>query len=369
MLRRLLLLNGLAVVAAVVQHGTGWGYTSLFWWTDRYSDVVPPDFSRMGGAEYYALRAGEQVSVFAPPAFLFVSGVFVAFASGRDGRGFGWDKALGRIRMLVIPYVVWSCAIFAMRAAEGSVESPAAYVAKLLFGRAAEPYYYIPLVVQLYLFAPVLVPMLKKHWKLLLLLAVVIQVSTQVLRYPVLLGWDVPSAVWLTEHTPGWFVPLTAFWFPFGIAAGFHWSALAQWLARWRGVLPWATAAFGLLGVLEWELLLRGSGGSWLSPAPTVVDSLYSCSFILTFLAYSQLAIPGQEQLGLLGERSFGVYLMHAPVLEIIARTTYHAAPAVLGHQWLFQSLLVAGGLAIPLLLMAVVNRSSARPLYNFVFG
>jgi peptidoglycan/LPS O-acetylase OafA/YrhL len=311
----------------------------------------------------------EQLSVFAPPAFLFVSGVFAAFAAGRSGVGFGWDKAVSRIRMLAIPYVVWSVAIFVMRAAEGSIDRPTGYLAKLIFGGAAEPYYYVPLVVQFYLLAPVLVPMLKKHWMPLLLIAGGIQVAVQVARYPVMLGWDVPAAAWVAEPIHRWTVPLMAVWFPAGIAAGFHWPALTGWLARWRPILPWATVTFALLGVIEWELLRHASGSQWLPPRPTLVDSLYSGSAILTFLAFSQMDIPARDQLDWLGERSYGVYLMHAPALEILARGSYHAVPALIGHAWLFQLLLVTFGLAAPLLFMALVNRSPARPAYNYLFG
>jgi fucose 4-O-acetylase-like acetyltransferase len=368
-IRRLLLLNGLAVIAVVVQHASGWGFTTLFWWTDRYSGVAPPDFSDLGSATYYALRFAEQVTVFAPAAFLFTSGVFVAFAAGRDGRAFGLDKATGRVRMLVIPYVAWSCALFLLRAADGIVEPPRGYLAGLLIGGAAEPYYYVPLVVQLYLLAPLFTPPLRKHWKPLLLFAAVLQLATQTARYPVLLGWNMPSATWIVGHTPGWFLPLTAFWFVFGVAAGFHWSGLMQWLARWRPVLPWTTLALALLGVLEWELLLHASGKSWLTPGPTVIDALYSVSLILMFLSLVSVQVPVRGQLDWIGERSFGIYLLHAPVLELLARTSYHSAPALLGHQWLFQAILVAGGLALPLLLMALVNRTPIRPVYNYVFG
>ena len=369
MIRRLLLLNGLAVVAAVVQHASGWGFTSLFWWTDRYAGVAPPDFTQVGSATYYALRIAEQLTVFAPPAFLFVSGVFVAFAAGRDGTAFGWDKAAGRVRMLVIPYVAWSLALFALRAADGVVDEPRGYVTRLLLGGAAEPYYYVPLVVQVYLLAPLLTPLLKKHWKPVLIFAAAVQLGAQAARYPVILGWEMPAATWVVEHTPGWFMPLTAFWFVFGVAAGFHWSALTQWLSRWRPVLPWAALGLALLGVREWELLLRGSGNEWVAPWPTVVDSLYSSALILTFLSFAGARLPAWDQLDRLGEQSFGIYLLHAPVLELLARTSYHAAPSLLGHQWLFQAILVAGGLGLPLLLMAIVNRSSIRPVYNYVFG
>ena len=61
MIRRLLLLNGLAAISAVIYHATGWGFTAMFWWTDQYLPISVPDFSQLGSVSYYALRLVEQI--------------------------------------------------------------------------------------------------------------------------------------------------------------------------------------------------------------------------------------------------------------------------------------------------------------------
>jgi peptidoglycan/LPS O-acetylase OafA/YrhL len=123
------------------------------------------------------------------------------------------------------------------------------------------------------------------------------------------------------------------------------------------------------MAVAEWELLLNLSGQEWLAPTTTVLDSLYSVAFILTFL--STFESGPAESLGLdaLGARSFGVYLIHAPVLEVFARASYHLMPPLLGHQLVFMFLLVLIGVGVPLSLMAIVNRTPMRPCYNYLFG
>jgi surface polysaccharide O-acyltransferase-like enzyme len=370
MIRHLLLLNGLAVLAVVGQHASGWGFTAMFWWTGRYQPVTAiPDFGELGSATYYALRALEQLTIFAPPAFLFVSGFFVAFAAGPQGLNLTWNKVSSRIRTLLIPYLIWSLLILAWRAVEGQTDTPAGYLDKLIFGRAVEPYYYIPLIIQIYLVSPFLVRWLKASWKPVLIAAGVIQTATLLARYPVYLGWDLPAATWVVRHTPGWFFPQTAFWFVFGVFAGFHLPLFKQWLARWERTLPWLTVALGVLAFLEWELLLRLSGRAWLSPGPTVLDSLFSCAVILTCLAFAHLNMPLRRHLDVLGERSFGVYLVHAPVIEVAARGVYHAAPDMLAFQFPFQMLLLVVGLGVPMVLMAMVSRSPARAYYNYLFG
>jgi fucose 4-O-acetylase-like acetyltransferase len=350
-----------------VNHATGWGFTSLLFWTDRYAPVAVPDFSGIGSWTYYALRALEQLIMFSLPSFLLVSGFFVAAAAGR-ARVLRWSQVRGRLRTLLIPYLLWSIVIFAGRFVEGKNSSDG-YLEQLIFGRAAEPYYYITLLTQLFLLAPLLVAgMVTSRWKTVLLATAALQFVVQAARYPVLLGWQMPLADWIVHQTPGWSFPHMVFWFAFGVAAGFHLNELMAWTSQWRRALPWVTVALGVLAFVEWELIFRASGSDWLRPVPTVVDSLYAMAFILTFLAYAR-QLPECQPLDALGARSFGVYLIHAPVLELASRASYHLAPLLLAHQLAFLALLVLAGVGVPLLLMTMVRRSPVRPLYSYLFG
>jgi probable poly-beta-1,6-N-acetyl-D-glucosamine export protein len=368
-IRRLLLLNGLAILGAVVNHSTGWGFTALFWWTDRYQPVSVPDFSQVGSASYYALRAMEQSIMFAIPAFLFVSGFFVAFATERQRNTVGWEVIRSRVWSLLVPYLVWSAVIFSWRGLEGTIDAPLGYLTQILLGRAAEPYYYVPLLIQFLLISPLLVPLVRKHWKPVLLIAGVAQFVVHAARYPVILGWDLPLTDHIVRYSPGFAVPQTIFWFVFGIFAGSHLPLLKSRLAHWKKVLPVLTIVLGLLALVEWELLFRHSGAQWLPPAVTALDSFYAGAFILTFLAWEKARLPFAAPLERLGAMSFGVYLVHAPVLELVSRTAYHAVPWMLGHQILHQPALLASGVAVPLLMMALMNRSPVRAQYRFVFG
>jgi peptidoglycan/LPS O-acetylase OafA/YrhL len=259
--------------------------------------------------------------------------------------------------------------IFVGRGLEGTTDTSAGYLGQLLFGQAAEPFYYVPLIAQLYLLSPFLVRLLERHSKAVLLAAALVQLTVQFARYPVALGWDVPAATWAARHLPGWFFPHMVFWFVFGTFTGFHLSSLRQWLSRWKSMLPWVTAALGLAGLLEWEVLLRLSGKEWLPPTLTVVDSLYACGCVLTYVAFSQTANWISRPLDLVGQRSYGVYLIHAPVLELFSRASYHMAPLLLSHQFVFQPLLIVAGVGVPLLLMMTVDRSRVRPCYSYLFG
>jgi len=369
MVRRLLILNGLAILGAVVNHSSGWGFTALFWWTDRYRGGAVPDFSELGGGSYYALRAMEQLIIFSIPAFLFVSGFFVAFATGRRRHNVGWNVIGNRIKYLVIPYLLWSVTIFLWKGIEGTVDTPGGYFKQLLLGRAAGPYYYVPLIIQFFLMSLVVVPWMRSHWKPVLLSAGLIQCGALASRYPTILGWDFAPAAWIGGATPGFLFPQTVFWFFFGVYVGFHLEEFKTWLGRWKRVFLPLTAILAVLALFEWEVLFRLSGREWLPPGVTLLDSLYAGCFILTFVAYENARVPARRRLGDLGVASFGIYLMHAPVLELVSRTAYHFMPRLLAHQILFQPALIIAGLGIPMLLMYMVNRSPARPYYKFIFG
>ena len=79
--------------------------------------------------------------------------------------------------------------------------------------------------------------------------------------------------------------------------------------------------------------------------------------------------MPLNKQVSDLGSKSFGIYLVHVPVMEYTARAIYVLLPWVLAYQILFLPTIAVLGLGIPLLMMAVVNRSPMRRYYTYIFG
>jgi peptidoglycan/LPS O-acetylase OafA/YrhL len=368
MARRLLLLNGLAVLGVVVNHATGWGFTALIWWTNRYLPVAVPDYAQIGTATYYALRVLEQLVAFTVPSFLFASGFFIAFVVGRDVGEGDWSIVRSRIAILVVPYVIWSIVILAGRAAEGRALTPGSVLSAIAFGRAAAPFYYIPLLVQLYLLAPFLIRAVRRHWAAVLAAAAAVQLSTHALQYAALLG---DGTGWLRpQHVaPAWLFATKVFWFVLGIVVCLRLATTRAWLVRtrwaWLAVLVLTFAA----GLWEWEALLGASGRPWIAYFDTAVDGGYAAAFIACFVAFEGVVRLLPERVGALGAASYAVYLIHAPAQELAARAVATLAPALLQYQWLFQPLLWCVGLAVPLLLMTAVQAGPARRLYRPLFG
>lgn len=371
MVRRLLYLNGLAAIGVVLNHAVGWGFVAKFWWVHRYLPVSSPSFLSLGDFTYYGMRAVEQIIIVSIPIFLFVSGFFISVASGRNQSTVGWEVVLSRIKNLLIPYVIWSVVVFLLQFMESRTLLPVTdYLSRLFFGRTYEIFYFIPVLIQLYLLSPLLVPLAKNQPKLLLIGAGLLQLVVLLLKYGVILELNSPLTETFGFLMQSWFFPGFIFWFSLGIVIGFRLQDLKAFLLKLnRRVLLALLVGLFSLGIWEWEFLLQLSGQDWIGPRDTLIDALYSGVFILTYIAFDQIKYPLQNQIANLGTSSFGIYLVHAPVLEYSARAIYHLLPIMLAYQLVFVSILIVLGLGIPLLLINAVKKSPARFLYGYLFG
>lgn len=370
MVRRLLYLNGLATLNVVIYHATAWVYISMFWWAHRYAEVISPDFTRLGGFPYFVVRTIEQTIIFTIPSFIFISGFFIAAATGKTQETISWQVILKRVKNLVIPYVFWSILLFVSDFVINNEKYNATeYLRRIFTGGAADPFYFIPLLVQLYLLSPWIVRAARSKPWLLLALTGLAQVAVLALQYTDILNASYPLLDAFDFLTQSWFFPGHIFWFVFGIVAGFNISKVRDFAIRFRWLWLATAAALLLLGIYEWEFLRINSGQDWIGPKETVLDNFYALAFLLTFIAFEKIKYPFNNQISNLGAKSFGIYLSHAPILEYTARAFYHFAPAVFLYPLLFLLILIFVGLAIPLTAMAVTLKSPLKRIYVYVFG
>lgn len=369
MIKRFLLLNGLATIGVVLNHAAGWGYTALFWWTDRYMPgTAVPDFSQLDSPAYFGLRIVEQLIIFAIPTFLVVSGFFMAFAAKRQA-AVSWSIVRSRIWYLFIPYLLWSAIIFLLDALQGDTFTIEQYLHRLLTGSVTDGYYYVPMIIQMFLFAPLLVWLARWKWRVLLGSTAVLLILVQMLLYLNDIGVIVPR--WLMFWTQSWLFPGSLFWFAFGIVVGFNLHPFKTWLSRYKRV--WSVTAVVLfpLCLIEWEIIQRLSGQLFLPNRITLLDSVYAAGIIFTLLAFEHVAPPYAPQLSDLGPKSYGVYLTNTLTLEMAARSIAVFLPAILPFQIVFQPILWVAGLGIPLLMMTAVSypKSPIRAYYQYIFG
>jgi fucose 4-O-acetylase-like acetyltransferase len=358
----------LAILGVVLNHASSYGFIAMFWWTDRYLPVAVPDFHQMGSFAYYSLRVVEQIFSFSVPSFIFISGFFIALAGGRSS-GEAWQAARTRVWGLAVPYLIWSIVTIISRRLLGEAFTPTELLEMVLLGRAAQHYYFIPLLASLYLMSPLLIRAAKASSRWLLSVAAIVQLITVGLHYPLILGTNSALVTSLISLTPGWFFAGNIFWFCLGIVACLHLSSFTKWLgrAKWAFVFAWAVLL--VCGVLEWEILLSRSGEPWIPFAGTALDTFHAAAFILAFLAFGDVRGPFPRRIMDLGTKSYGIYLTHGLALTFGAKVIYRVAPWVLAHQEVFMPILIVAGLGLPMALVVAVRRSAARKYYAQLMG
>jgi peptidoglycan/LPS O-acetylase OafA/YrhL len=375
MIKRLLVLNGLAAVFAVINHAVVWELTAIFWWTDRY---LP---AGSAGEQYDSLRfftvgLVDQLVFFAVFAFLFISGFFVAIATGRIQKTIPWRLVLQRIKFLVIPYLLWSVVLIllsvilqVLNIAGGKTYTPWEIIRILLTGGASPPYYYVILIVQLYLLSPFLVPLARERWKLLLAVTGLLQAITLVAYYgaifEVYLGALEPVSLVLRY----WHLIGYTFWFALGMVIGFHLQDFRSELHRKRWYLLAGMLVCFVIGFLEWSAIRQLSGREWSSPQVTFFNRLFVLFLLLSFVAFENYSIPFSSLFSRLGPKSYGIYLVHAIPMEMTARLVYHIAPKILAYQIIFMPLLITASIGLTVALMALVDRTFLRRYHKYIFG
>jgi hypothetical protein len=358
MVRRLLLLNGLATLGVAIHHAAAYGFLAMFNWTNAYRDVTVPNYDLMGSMPYYVLIITRQLDSFAIPAFLFVSGFFVAFAAGRSGK-MKWNAVKSRVVKFLGPFVLWTAVFFLMQ--------------RLIprdLNTLLRTYYYIPLVIQYYLLAPYLGPWAKKHWKSVLVITAVIQIAVMSLGYFNVFRFTFPGMQLLIQLTPTWFFPSRIFYFTLGLVAGFHRKLFAEWFERRRYILLGALILFAIGSFVEYEIVDNAIGERWLGPNFIgIFRTLYATTFALVFLAFDKVKLPFEKELNKLGTMSLGVYLVNTPAIYIASSLMYHLIPWILGIQSLYIPILIIAGITLPVVLMNLLSKSPVKSYYQYVFG
>ena len=161
MLKRLLYLNGLAALSVVLTHANTWAYIAMISWADRYRSVAVPSYDEVGSLAYYIMSILRGLTGFTIPTFLFVSGFFIAIATGRTQPTIPWKVVLTRIKYLLVPYLIWCLVIIFLNLMQGRTNTIIEYLQLIATGGIAGPYYYVPLLIQFYLLSP----FLRRPWR------------------------------------------------------------------------------------------------------------------------------------------------------------------------------------------------------------
>ena len=365
MTKRLLYLNGLAILMIPLQHATGYGLQAMFLWTDQYLPVEVPNYSLLGSFSYHLIIFIRQLSTFSVPAFLIISGFFISFlARGKDAN-VTWKQVIPRAKVLLYPFVIWTVLRFVLlRRLPESIED------------ILQPYHFIPLLIQFYLLSPFLVRVAKTNWKLLLGISLFLHLGIQFYRYAEDMRWMLPGQDLVLWLTPRWiFYGQQPFWFPFGIVFGLHATEFYQKLKTYKWPLLIGTLFFLGLMITEYYVAFSMSGEAWMGATfaganfSGMVRIFYIFFTILFILSLDDAILPFPKVVTDLGSRSLGIYMANIPCIYVTAVLMYRLTPQLLGIQPIYLSVLFAAGVGIPLFLMYLVRRTPLRSYYRYIFG
>lgn len=374
MTKRIFLLMGLSILAVVISHAAGWGQIAMINWADRYRPVVAPNFDQVGTLPYDFLVFIRQLLAFAVPAFLFCSGFFVAYASRGSQAVYSWKMARTRIIDLLQPYLFWSFVWLVLDALQHKIFTPLEYVALLVLGKAdGGSYFFVPLLCQFYVLSTVIVPLAKTKPKQLLIIASAIQAVTFGLQYLKIFSTAIansPFVEWigLINYQALFFSWIV--YFTLGVIFGFHGERIKQKLLPWKWLLVGIMVVAVAISMFEAEYIYWTTGHDNRYVPFTISSILYSIAIILVYIVFDKIRIPASNLVQQIGGKSYGLYLVHLPMIEYAARIIRQIAPWLLAYQvTLFSPLMLVVGLAGPLLLMALTRKTPARKYYHFVFG
>jgi len=370
MFRKITLLSGLAILGVVINHASGWGYTALFAWTDRYLPVTVPNYDLFGSSGYYLSLIFLRISSFAVPAFLFTSGAFLAYAlRGSKNGKLSWQMLKNRIGNLLIPYIIWSFIALIYIFMLGDRSSLTNVIQMFFTSGIVGPYYYVPLLVYLILLSPFLVPLAKNHPAILLIVTGAIQFGLSILHTRAAFGMQPSNMNWLLNLTPDWSVPRWIFFYCFGLVAGIFQDSWSNILPRFKWPLLFLTILSAGILIFESDTSFKILGWDGYNIVSRYSFNFYGLFFIAFFLSIN--SVPGfiTKLLNKLAFKSMGIYLIHFLAMGLAAKFIYRYFPWLLTKQLLFQICLLTIGLGIPLAIMQVLTKSSLRKYFRFVFG
>ena len=368
--KRLLFLSGLAILAVVMNHASYSGFIAMFWWTDKYLPVTVPNFDQMGSLAYYGLVAQQKLAVFSVAAFLFITGMFLSYAERGSQTHLTWAMVWRRILNLLPPYLIWTVVYYAVEFMIGNRYTPLEYLLGIVtISRSV--FFFIPLVIVYYAISPWLAPLAKKRPVLLLSiggLALLMGILTGYLRFFARLNevsdsfFFTPLSYFMERQFFEYF-----FYYVLGLVAGFYQPQLKAFIGRYRWVLLGLVVLAAAAAVFEAEYVFQSMEFMWRSRTLTLPSAIYSISFILAFLAFDKVTLPGI--LYQLGVNTLGIYLIHKTVLLIAPKVVYNLLPFILGIQWLYQPLLIATAIGVPMLAMMATRKLPIRKYYRYLFG
>ncbi len=368
MTRKLLLLNGIAIILAVYHHSIYWAVTAINFWGHRFVSNATPELLANPNLFSLFLRTTDQIAGVAVPAFLFVSGFFYGFSLNNQTIQQSYRFIQKRIVYLLIPYIIWSTIIVIFRVLEGGSYSLSQLVRVYLLGEADGPFYYVPLIIQLIIISPLLFRAIKKYPIAIIMLSFLLQSLSTITWYFKILRVTPTQEFEFLNIFKSSYIFSHLLWFVIGMVLFVQREKIIKFFEKYRWWLLFLLLIFLFLGQIEFQALSNISGNNWINVQSSIIVKLFYSFLILSYVIFPK-KIFDSSKIEFIGTKSYGIYLSHIIIIEICARLIYHVLPFILGQTIIFLGILVTSGIAIPLAMMFISKKLPLKQVYSYAWG
>ena len=344
------LVRAAAIIAVVAVHVTSVPITSLS--TDSSLYLM-----------YLTINTFGKLGV---PTFIFLSGFMLFYSYYPRTEALGWLKHFYRNKLsfVVFPYLAWSFFYhlysFALRGSIGF--DSATFLRQLQLGKASYHLYFMIIIIQFYFLFPFLLTLLKKQEFLarhFFLLSLILQWAFYVYN----------KYFWQFEYKSR--LSLTYFsFFTFGILIAANYDSLVAFYNK-RCALGLAFTAWTV--ALTWNTLLYYNAytkqiyanGLWFEAAWNIyafVSFIFLC-LLGGYVISRDRGLPIKAA-SILGQVSFGVYLLHPALLSLLRKIPLNPTSLIYHSTMALQFVLVLTGSCLIVYLL-----QRYLPLSDFVLG
>ena len=310
------------------------------------------------GWSRYLLSMLQIPGVFAVPTLLFISGSFVAYAAKGDPPSLTFRFISSNVKHILWPYLIWSVVFYVLIYFHNNQSyTLLQYLKNLIVGY---PFHFIPLLVFYYIISPLLVRIAKPHGLLLIILIGLYQFLLLSVMDPEILGFSLPS--WTQSLTPPVIRQTMANWaifFPLGMVYGMNAKKLSAWAVKLKWFLGLMLAVFLVIAFLDSFSYLNARFARYLVPF----------IFVLLIPAIKRDSIPQVRYLENIGKRTYGIYLTHLIVIDLVLWIFESTFQNIFSYPILLFPLVFILGLQIPMVLMDIVANAPTRKMFRYVFG
>jgi surface polysaccharide O-acyltransferase-like enzyme len=336
--------RGLAIIAVVAIH--------------TIDAVIPWQDTTIDGENLSPAIIYRQLLNFAVPAFIFISGYW-ASAKPIDSLSDYRIFLAERFSRILVPYFFWSVILLGYAAITENKFDVYQVIIKLLTGRASTTYYFIILICQLYMITPLLQYVNRRRYGLVLV--IVLNVISLLFAYTSRLYfncWIPVSSVFYS-----WII-----FYEIGLLAGSsEGETFTSRKVRWF-ILP-ALLVCLLISGLETSILLSGYNDFYFAISPVKFSSfLYCVCTIIVFLHMKKYIGSQPKLLAALGYYSFGIYLIHMPILYWVGYLV-RKSNTIYSLQVLYHFIVVLITIALSFFLIDVARRLFPESFCRKVLG